>query len=90
MLPGTEPITVPVLISGMWRIGFNLSEGPAPCRGDMVIPASESSAYGVNGALVSAGLAKNNMAGTPGYERIAMLRRAADLLLERANDVAEA
>jgi acyl-CoA reductase-like NAD-dependent aldehyde dehydrogenase len=59
-----------------------------PYRGDTVAIAPESSAAEVTDAVSAACEAKDVMTTTPGYERARILRKAAALITEQADDIA--
>ena len=77
-----------MLIGGTWREGSNERDVVNPYSGKVVARAPESSLPDLDEALHAATAAKQQAAATPGYERAALLRRAAKLLLERADDIA--
>lgn len=79
---------VPMLIAGEWVAGDQRYEDRDPYRGDLVATASESTAAEIDEALAAAAGAKSVMAAMPGYQRAELLRRAGQLLDERAEDIA--
>jgi acyl-CoA reductase-like NAD-dependent aldehyde dehydrogenase len=78
-----------MLIDGTWRRGAEVYDVTDPYRGDIVCQAPESSAQDLDDALNAAVRAKAQIAAMPGYERASLLRRVNELLLQRANDIAE-
>jgi acyl-CoA reductase-like NAD-dependent aldehyde dehydrogenase len=83
------PTRIPMLIGGEWRAASETYKVHDPYRGAVVALAPSSSANDLNDALDAAVRAKAKAAATPGYERAALLRRAAVLLIERADRIAE-
>lgn len=83
------PTEIPMLIGGAWRAASDVYEIRDPYRGTVVARAPRSSLDDLNAALDSAVNAKAKAAATPAYERAAILRRAAALLVERADRIAE-
>lgn len=79
---------VPMLIGGEWVRGTRQREIRDPYRGDVVGIAAESTLDDLDRALDAAVAAKQIMADMPGYERAALLRRAAALIQERYKDIA--
>ncbi|MEP6677652.1 MAG: aldehyde dehydrogenase family protein [Betaproteobacteria bacterium] len=77
-----------MLIGGKWREGSDEREVINPYSGKIVARAPESSLQDLDDALHAATAAKQQAAAMPGYERAALLRRVAGLLLERADDIA--
>ena len=89
--PSTGVATVPrlrMLIGGTWRAGSNERDVINPYSGKVVARAPESSLQDLDDALHAATAAKPQAAAMPGYERAALLRKTAALLLERADDIA--
>src|SRR5499427_6306238 len=89
---GTNPklvATVKMLIGGAWREGERRYEVRDPYRGEVIARAPESSLKNLDDALAAASAAKAKAAAMPGYERAAILRKVAQLLLERADEIAE-
>jgi acyl-CoA reductase-like NAD-dependent aldehyde dehydrogenase len=78
-----------MLIGGQWREGAKTYEVRDPYRGDVVARAPESSLQDLDDALAAASAAKAKAAVMPGYERAAILRKVAQLLVERADEIAE-
>ena len=77
-------------IGGQWRDGLDFQEVRDPYRGTVVAHAPISSTQDCNDALDAARKASRHMAAMPGYERAALLRRAADCIAERVDDIAHA
>jgi acyl-CoA reductase-like NAD-dependent aldehyde dehydrogenase len=82
--------TIPMQIGGRWRDGEEFEDVRDPYRGDVVARAPVSSLQDLNDALAAAHTAKKDMAAMPGYERAALLRRAADTITARAEDIGRA
>jgi len=78
-----------MLIGGEWRFGEAEFDVVDPYRGERVARVPESSLKDLDDALRAAVAAKPKVAAMPGYERAALLRRVAALLVERAGEVAE-
>jgi acyl-CoA reductase-like NAD-dependent aldehyde dehydrogenase len=83
------PTEIPMLIGGAWRAASEPYEVRDPYRGTVVAHAPRSSTGDLDDALDAAVAAKAKAAATPAYERAALLRRAATLLVERADRIAE-
>lgn len=81
--------TVRMLINGRWREGEKTCAVRDPYRGEVVVHAPESSLQDLDDALAAACAAKAKAAALPGYERAALLRKVAGLLVERAGEIAE-
>src|SRR5262249_24603643 len=60
-----------------------------PYRNEAIARAPESSLRDLDDALAAATTAKARAAALPGYERAAILRKVAQLLLARADEIAE-
>jgi acyl-CoA reductase-like NAD-dependent aldehyde dehydrogenase len=84
-----EPTVIPMLIGGEWRTPATTYEVRDPYRNTVVGHAPHSTLTDLNDALDAAVKAKAKAAATPAYERAALLRRAAKLLVERADRIAE-
>jgi acyl-CoA reductase-like NAD-dependent aldehyde dehydrogenase len=84
-----EPTVIPMLIGGEWRTPATTYEVRDPYRNTVVAHAPHSTLTDLNDALDAAVKAKAKAAATPAYERAALLRRAAKLLVERADRIAE-
>jgi acyl-CoA reductase-like NAD-dependent aldehyde dehydrogenase len=84
-----EGLTVPMLIGGRWRDGAAFQDVKDPYRGLTGDKAPVSTERDCDDALAAAHGARKQMAAMPGYERAALLRRAADLLTARVDDVAQ-
>jgi acyl-CoA reductase-like NAD-dependent aldehyde dehydrogenase len=80
---------VPMLIDGAWRQGAETYDVTDPYRGELVCRAPESGAQDLDDALNAAVRAKAGIAAMPGYERAALLRRVNELLVQRADGIAE-
>jgi acyl-CoA reductase-like NAD-dependent aldehyde dehydrogenase len=76
------------LIGGAWRDGEAFDEVRDPFKGGVVAYAPISTAQDRDDALASALKAKTAMAALPGYERAAILRRAADIVASRTEEIA--
>src|SRR5664280_159660 len=88
--PATEAVAdIPMLIGGEWRTAAETYEVRDPYRNTVVARAPRSSLSDLNDALDAAVKAKAKAAATPAFERAALLRRAATLLVERADRIAE-
>jgi acyl-CoA reductase-like NAD-dependent aldehyde dehydrogenase len=85
-----EPQVIRMLIGGVWREGVQTHEVRDPYRGGVVAHAPISTAQDGSDALEAAYRAKQVMAAMPGYERAALLNRAADLIAARAQDIGRA
>lgn len=82
-----EAVTIQMHIGGHWRDGQSQQTVCDPYRGDAVAYAPISSAQDCNDALAAAYQAKSVMAAMPGYERAAILQRAADNVAARAQEI---
>jgi acyl-CoA reductase-like NAD-dependent aldehyde dehydrogenase len=87
---GPEIETIQAHIDGQWRDAEELQEVRDPYRGNVVANVPVSTARDLDDALNAARKAKKVMAEMPGYERAALLRRAADLVTERCDEIARA
>ena len=83
------PTEIPMLIGGEWRAAAETYAVRDPYRNVVVANAPRSSLVDLNDALDAAVKAKAKAAATPAYERAALLRRAAKLLVERADRIAD-
>ena len=83
------PTEIPMLIGGEWRAAAETYPVRDPYRNVVVANAPRSSLADLNDALDAAVKAKAKAAATPAYERAALLRRAAKLLVERADRIAD-
>jgi acyl-CoA reductase-like NAD-dependent aldehyde dehydrogenase len=79
---------VKMLIGGEWRTGAVERDVVDPFRGDVVARAPESSLADLDDALNAATKAKKQAAAWPAFERAALLRKVAQLLVERSDDIA--
>lgn len=75
-------------IGAEWRTAETVRAVRDPYRGDIVAHAPVSTSRDCNDALAAAFEAKSVMAAMPGYERAALLRRAADLVEARGDELA--
>ena len=82
------PTEIPMLIGGQWRAASDTYEVRDPYRNTVVSNAPRSSLADLDDALDAAVKAKAKAAALPAYERAALLRRAAKLLIERADFIA--
>jgi len=80
---------VKMLIGGEWRAGASEYDVFDPYRGATVARAPESTLQDLDDALSAAAAAKAKAAAMPGYERAALLRKVAALLVERADGIAQ-
>ena len=80
---------VPMLVGGEWVYSDDEYEIRDPYRGTVYSRAPNSSAADLDSALASSVLAKSAAASMPPWERAKLLRRAADILGERSDDLAE-
>jgi len=87
--PGADPAEIPMLIGGEWRAASETYEVRDPYRNTVVSHAPRSLLADLDDALDAAVAAKAKAAATPAYERAALLRRAATLLVQRADRIAE-
>lgn len=83
------PAEIPMLIGGQWRAAAETYEVRDPYRGTVVSQAPRSSLTDLDDALKAAVDAKAKIAAMPAFERAALLRRAARLLVERADAIAD-
>lgn len=83
------PSSYPMLIGGAWRSAAENDEVRDPYRGSVAAYAPRSSMADLEDAIRAAVEAKSRIAAVPGYERAALLRRAAELLVQRADHIAE-
>ncbi|MBK9609771.1 MAG: aldehyde dehydrogenase family protein [Betaproteobacteria bacterium] len=74
-------------IGGAWRDAENFQEVRDPYRGDVVAHAPVSTSRDCDDALAAAHQAKDVMAAMPGYERAALLRRVADVVTARSDEI---
>ncbi|HSW20288.1 MAG TPA: aldehyde dehydrogenase family protein, partial [Ramlibacter sp.] len=86
----TEPQRIRMHIGGAWRDAEHYQEVRDPYRGDVVALAPVATARDCDDALRAAQDARETMAAMPGYERAALLRRAAELLAARVEPIARA
>ncbi|HSV82584.1 MAG TPA: aldehyde dehydrogenase family protein [Ramlibacter sp.] len=77
-------------IGGAWRDAEEYQQVRDPYRGDVVALAPVATSRDCNDALAAARSGREAMAAMPGYERAALLRRAADRLAARVDPIAHA
>jgi acyl-CoA reductase-like NAD-dependent aldehyde dehydrogenase len=77
-------------IGGAWVDGETHDDVLNPFAGGLVARAPRSTERDLDAALTAAYAAKDKMAAMPAYERANLLRRAAALIVERAEDIAMA
>ncbi|MEG0002471.1 MAG: aldehyde dehydrogenase family protein [Comamonas sp.] len=82
--------SIRMLIAGQWRDGEQFDEVRSPSNGSLAALAPVSSSRDCDDALAAAFQARKIMAAMPGYERAAMLNRAADKLFARAPAIGHA
>jgi acyl-CoA reductase-like NAD-dependent aldehyde dehydrogenase len=85
----SETIAVRMRLGGEWREGSQWDEIRDPYRGDLVSIAPRSTLADLDAAVSAAAAAKSSAAAIPAYERAALLRRAAELLRQRAEEIAQ-
>ncbi len=83
-----EVQTIRAYIGGQWRDGESLEEVRDPYRGSVVGYAPVSTTRDLDDAFEAARKARKTMAAMPGYERAALLRRAAELVTQRTDAIA--
>jgi acyl-CoA reductase-like NAD-dependent aldehyde dehydrogenase len=86
----TKVETIRARIGDQWRDGDQFEDVRDPYRGNVVARAPASTAQDLNDALAAAHKARKVMAAMPGYERAALLRRAAEIVTARADDIGRA
>jgi acyl-CoA reductase-like NAD-dependent aldehyde dehydrogenase len=84
----TDVPRIKMLIGGSWRAGTAERDVIDPFRGNVVALAPESSLQDLDDALSAATSAKKHAAAMPAFERAALLRKVAALLVERSDDIA--
>ena len=84
------PALIRMLIGGQWRDAEQTFSVSDPYRKGVVALAPASGARDADDALAAAHGARATMAAMPAYERAAMLRRAADNVSRRADEIARA
>lgn len=89
-LPQTEPERIAMRIGASARHTEQFTEVRDPYRGDVVAYAPVSTRRDCDDALDAANQAKAIMAAMPGYERAALLHRAADNVKARTEQIARA
>jgi acyl-CoA reductase-like NAD-dependent aldehyde dehydrogenase len=85
----TDVPEIPMLINGEWRLAEKSYDVIDPYRREVVAKAPTSSGADLDAALTAATAAKGKAAAMPGYERAALLRRVSQLLVQRADAIAE-
>ena len=85
-----EAACIRAYIDGSWRDSEEREEVRDPYRGDVVAYAPISSSRDCSDALDAARNARKTMAAMPGYERAMLLRRAADSVHARSENIARA
>jgi len=83
------PTEIPMLVDGKWRAAAETYEVRDPYRGTVVAHAPRSSLADLDDALNAAVAAKTGIAAVPAYQRAALLRRAGNLIVERADAIAD-
>ena len=83
------PTQIPMLIGGQWRAASETYEVRDPYRDTVFEIAPRSTLAELDDALTAAVGAKSKAAATPAYERAALLRRAGELLVKRADFIAD-
>ena len=78
-----------LFLAGQWQDRDERIEVINPGNGDVIDTVPRASANDVETALQTADDAKGTMAALTGYERFEILRRAADLLLEQRDELAQ-
>ena len=82
------PVKIPMRIGNHWRDGVQWDDVIDPFRRTLVAQAPRSSSSDLDDAISSATETKRAAREWPAYERAACLLRAADLLVERSEDLA--
>lgn len=82
-------VTLTHYIGGQAVPGSGLFESRDPYRGDLVSSAPSATAEEVSQAVAAARAAAPDVAAMPAYERAAVLRRASELVVERADEIGE-
>lgn len=85
---GMQPEAITAHIGGQWREAEETQAVHDPYRAELVAQAPISTARDADDALAAAQQGALAMAEMPGYERAALLRRAADNLSARAEEIA--
>ncbi|MBP5858600.1 aldehyde dehydrogenase family protein [Marivibrio halodurans] len=85
--PQASPQTLPHYIGGEAVAGTDLFECMDPYRNEPVCRAPTGGAADVAAAVAAAREAAPAVAAMPAYERAAILRRVADLVVERADEI---
>jgi acyl-CoA reductase-like NAD-dependent aldehyde dehydrogenase len=84
-----EPPILPMLIDGQWIEAGSRKEVRSPFDGKIVSYQLASTPADLDQALAAAVKAKSTIAKMPGYERAALLRRVSELLVKRADAIAD-
>lgn len=84
---GEPVLAVRHLIDGQWCDSSEHAEGRDPYRGEVVTRVPQGSAALVGQAVAAAAEAAPRVAAMPAYKRSAILQRAADLIVERADTI---
>ncbi len=84
-----KPVTLSHMIGGKDVPGRDHFDSRDPYRGDLVSTAPTASAQEVAMAVKAARAAAPEVAAMPAYERAAILRRASELIVERAGEIGE-
>jgi len=90
MTAGTYPREITPWIDGRPGTSQDWTEVRDPYRGDLAAKVAVSDQETVDRAVTSAIEAQKQVAAMPAYERAALLRRAAEILAGRAEELAEA
>jgi acyl-CoA reductase-like NAD-dependent aldehyde dehydrogenase len=85
---GAQAQRIRMQIGGQWRDAEQFQEVRDPYRGGVVAREPVSTGRDLDDALAAAHKASKVMAAMPGYERAAMLRRAADKVAAKADEIA--
>jgi acyl-CoA reductase-like NAD-dependent aldehyde dehydrogenase len=86
---GFRPVEAKALIGGEWRARARSADVRDPYRGEVVGIAPVCTPADVQAAVAAAGVASAKAAALPGYERAALLRRAAALIERDVSSLAE-
>jgi len=84
-----DPALLTHLIAGESVPGTDLFSSVDPYRGEVVSQAPTGTAEEVKAAVSAAADAAPEVAAMPAYERAAILRRVAELIVERADEIGE-
>lgn len=86
----TEAERIRMRIGGQWRDGESFTEVRDPYRGTVVARSPVSTARDCEDAIAAARQGAKAMAAMPGHERARLLRRAADALSARGDEIGRA